>query len=142
MRRFAQGRAILQRTRPQGALRGPRPEGSLAPRAAQRRAARRGDGSAHRSGIEALRRQGTQVLGTDGLAHRGHVARRSAASKDANRSQWLGRHGRTQTGSVGTVGGRIEGMIRSEVTDGIAVLTLDHPEKRNALSRAMMTELL
>src|SRR5262245_45342810 len=38
--------------------------------------------------------------------------------------------------------GRIDGMIRCEVVDGIAVLTLDHPEKRNALSRAMLTELL
>jgi enoyl-CoA hydratase/carnithine racemase len=33
-------------------------------------------------------------------------------------------------------------MIRSQVVDGIAVVTLAHPEKRNALSRAMLSELL
>jgi enoyl-CoA hydratase/carnithine racemase len=33
-------------------------------------------------------------------------------------------------------------MIRSEVTDGIGVLTLDHPEKRNALSHEMLAQLL
>jgi enoyl-CoA hydratase/carnithine racemase len=32
-------------------------------------------------------------------------------------------------------------MIRSEVVDGIAVVTLDHPEKRNALSRALLEQL-
>jgi enoyl-CoA hydratase/carnithine racemase len=33
-------------------------------------------------------------------------------------------------------------MIRSEVEGGIAVLTLDHPGKRNALSRTLLAELL
>jgi enoyl-CoA hydratase/carnithine racemase len=32
-------------------------------------------------------------------------------------------------------------LIESEVVDGIAVLTLNHPEKRNTLSRAMLGEL-
>jgi enoyl-CoA hydratase/carnithine racemase len=32
-------------------------------------------------------------------------------------------------------------LVLTEVIDGIAVLTLDHPEKRNALSRSMLDEL-
>jgi len=32
-------------------------------------------------------------------------------------------------------------MVRSEMAQGVAILTLDHPEKRNALSRAMLVQL-
>jgi enoyl-CoA hydratase/carnithine racemase len=32
-------------------------------------------------------------------------------------------------------------LVRCEITDHVAILTLDHPEKRNALSRAMLTAL-
>src|SRR5438045_199995 len=32
-------------------------------------------------------------------------------------------------------------LVRCEVADHVAVLTLDHPEKRNALSRGLLTEL-
>ena len=34
-----------------------------------------------------------------------------------------------------------DNLVESEVVDGIAVLTLNHPEKRNTLSRAMLGEL-
>src|SRR5262249_35299761 len=33
-------------------------------------------------------------------------------------------------------------LVRSEFREGMAFLTLNHPEKRNALSRAMLSSLL
>src|SRR2546427_2233204 len=32
-------------------------------------------------------------------------------------------------------------IVKSQLADGIAILTLDHPEKRNALSREMLSQL-